>query len=58
MQDISQTLRSIFLVGLLSLGASVAACTVVDDDDDDDADVQLQADDLDDDEEVEVEVED
>ena len=57
MQDISQTVRNIFLVGLLSLGAPIAGCTVVEDDDDD-ADVQLQADDLEDDEEVEVEIED
>ena len=58
MQDISQTMRNIFLVGLLSLGAPVAGCTVVEDDDDDDADVQVQADDLDDDEDVDVEIED
>ncbi len=57
MQDISETMRNIFLVGLISLGAPIAGCTVVDDDDDD-ADVQLQADDLEDDEDIEVEIED
>ena len=57
MQNISQTMRNIFLVGLISLGAPIAGCTVVEDDDDD-ADVQLQADDLEDDEDVEIEIED
>jgi hypothetical protein len=56
MQDISQTMRNIFLVGLISLGAPIAGCTVVDEDDD--PDVEFQADDLDDDEEVEVEIDD
>jgi hypothetical protein len=56
MQDISQTMRNIFLIGLISLGAPIAGCTVVEDDDD--ADVQLQADELDDDDDVEIEVED
>lgn len=58
MQDISQTLRNILLVGLISFGAPIAGCTVVEEDDDDDADVQFQADDLEDEEDVEVEVED
>jgi hypothetical protein len=56
MQDFSQTMRNIFLIGLLSLGAPIAGCTVVDEDDD--ADLQLQSDDLDDADDVEVEIDD
>ena len=56
MQDISQAMRNLFLVGLISLGAPIAGCTVVDEDDD--ADLQLQADDLEDDDDVEVEIDD
>jgi hypothetical protein len=56
MQDISQTMRNIFLVGLLSLGAPIVGCTVVDEEDD--ADLQLHADDMEDDEDVDVEIED
>lgn len=57
MQDISHLVRNLFLVGLISLGAPLAGCTVVEDEDPDD--VQLQADDDDvelDDDEVEIEV--
>ncbi len=57
MQDISQLMRTLFLVGLVSLGAPIAGCTVVEDDepdatlhsDVDDDDVDL------DDDEVEIE---
>ena len=40
--------------GLISLGAPITGCTVVEEDDD--ADFQLQADDLEDDDHVEVEM--
>jgi hypothetical protein len=58
MQDFSQTLRNILLVGFISFGASLAGCTVVEEDDDGEADVQFQADDLEDDEDFELEIED
>ena len=59
MQDISHLIRNLFLVGLVSLGAPIAGCTVVEDEDpdatytvdDDDAEVDL-------DDDVEVEVDD
>jgi hypothetical protein len=59
MQDLSHLIRTFFLVGLVSLGAPIAGCTVVEDEDpdaaytidDDDAEVEL-------DDDVEVEVDD
>jgi hypothetical protein len=59
MQDVSHLIRNLFLVGLVSLGAPIAGCTVVEDEDpdpaytidDDDAEVEL-------DDDVEVEVDD
>jgi hypothetical protein len=56
MQDMSHLIRGLALVGLVSLGAPVVGCTIVEDDDE--PDVRLEADDLEDDEDVEVEVED
>jgi hypothetical protein len=61
MQDVSNLIRNLLLVGVVSFGAPVVGCTVVEDDDND---AQIRADvdddevDLDDDDDVEVEVED
>lgn len=57
MQDVSHLIRNLFLVGIVSLGAPIAGCTVVEDDE---PDVQLDADDddIDLDDDVEVEVDD
>ena len=56
MQDLSHVIRSLFLIGLVSMAAPIAGCTV-DADDDDDADVQFQTDDDDDDVELDGDVE-
>lgn len=59
MQDMSRLIRGLFLVGIVSLGAPVAGCTIVEDED---PDVQLDSDadddDIDLDDDVEVEVDD
>jgi hypothetical protein len=57
MQDVTHLIRSFALIGLVSLSATIAGCTVVDDDDED-ADVEFQADDLDDDEDVDIDIDD
>jgi hypothetical protein len=59
MQDISHLIRNLFLVGLVSVGAPIAGCTIVEDDE---PDVQLHSDVDDDDveldDDVEIEVDD
>lgn len=59
MQDISHLIRNLFLVGLVSLGAPLAGCTVVEDEE---PDARFQVDEDDDDvefeDDVEIEVDD
>jgi hypothetical protein len=51
MQDISNLVRNLFLAGLISLGAPIAGCTVVEDDE---PDARVQVDEDDDDVDIEV----
>jgi len=60
MQDVSNLFRNLFLIGLFSLGAPIAGCTVVEDDDSD-AQIRAEVDEDDEvelDDDVEVEVDD